>query len=322
MSAPRLTLLLFTLLVPACAGAAPRDPVARSDAASSPASVAASIPHAASARRALEAEVASIGDEALRAAVRAQLSATSMPGPLTAGVLAERLERLRTARLIDDGAGAGPLTVEGDSFWVAPGGPCPDGHHAYPGGLAVHTLANVRHAVALAALYRDVYGVSLREDWLRAAALWHDSGKAYTLRWRADGPEAGSCGSEGKLGGTAAHHVLGIATAIARKLPAPLVVVIASAHAAPAQEGLEAVCRWLKAGSLLATGAEDAVPCPGPASPPPLEAFVHHLSDSDYLLTSAALAAALAGTNASGWDRFAPLRTASELQILGGQRQK
>ena len=298
-----LTLAVVALLVTTALGGIRRDPT--------PESMAASIPHAAKARAAVEAEVKEIRDEALRGAVEAQLAATKLPGDLAAGLEA-RAEQLRAQGML---TGPLPFSAEGDSFWVAPGGPCPDGHHAYPGGLAVHTLANVRHALALARVYKDVYGVSLREDWLRAAALWHDSGKAYTLRWRT-GEEAGTCGTEAKVAGTPAHHTLGIAAAIARKLPAPLVLVIASAHAPPTKENLAAVCGWLRAGSLLATGKPDAVPCPDAADRPPLEAFVNHVSDSDHLFTGAAAGAVLSGGAAAGWERFAPLQTASELQLF------
>ena len=97
------------------------------------AQVARALPHVQKAAAGLRRQIAAIKGDKLRAAVEEVLAAT--PG-----------------------------------FWSGPGGPCAGGHHGYPGGLVVHTLANVEHALALARVYCDVYGVHLNEDWLRAAA--------------------------------------------------------------------------------------------------------------------------------------------------------
>src|SRR5438270_170907 len=110
-----------------------------------------------------------------------------------------------------------PPPHQGD-FPAAPGGNCEDGHHGYPGGLPVHSLANLLHARALAQTYRHIYGLELRNDFLVTAAIWHDSLKAPTLPWRADG----SCGPEAKISGTPAHHVLALRSAFPRQLPQAL----------------------------------------------------------------------------------------------------
>ena len=95
-----------------------------------------------------------------------------------------------------------------------------------------------------------------------------------TLPWREDG----SCGPEPLLEATPAHHVLGIAAAIARHLPRELVFVIASAHLPPMPgENYDKVCGWVKAAGVIATG--EAGTCP---AKPPIEAFVNHFSDADF----------------------------------------
>src|SRR5262249_5920185 len=121
-------------------------------------------------------------------------------------------------------------------------------------------------------------------------------------------------GREPAIAGTAAHHPLGIAAALARGLPAALVVAIAASHAPPARENLERLCGWLRAGSVLATGRADAVACPAEKSAAPIESFLVHDADADYPLTAAASNAALG--SATGWGRFDALRRATELQLL------
>jgi hypothetical protein len=269
--------------------------------------VAARLHHVVRASARLRDELRRIGDKSLRKAVLDHLTAPGLPGNSWAlGHLAETEAALKAAGLL---TGSLPPLAGAGSFWAAPAGPCPDGHHAYPGGLPVHTLANLLHAQALAGIYRKVYGVESNSDWLKAAAAWHDSAKALTLRWSA----GGDCGHEPAIAGTAAHHVLGIAAAISEKLPGRLIFIIASAHVAPSAENLSKICNWLKAGSIMATGKPDAVVCPE-AREVPLEAFINNSSDSDYALTGAASAGAV-GDGEGGWKRFDRLLNASELQI-------
>src|SRR5438132_357925 len=80
----------------------------------------------------LRREAAAIGDPALRAAVEAQILAPWLPAEAWAYAHPQPGVTL-------------PPPRKGD-FTAAPGGPCEDGHHGYPGGLAVHTLANLLHA--------------------------------------------------------------------------------------------------------------------------------------------------------------------------------
>ncbi len=250
---------------------------------------------------------AELKDGPLRAAVEAQLQAPWLPPEAFAyGHHAEAESMLHAAGLLaPESLLALPPTGVG-SFAAAPGGPCEGGHHGYPGGLAVHEWANLAHARALAKVYESVYGVALNDEWLTAAALWHDTMKAATLPWDA----SGDCPHrEPQLAGTALHHPLGVAAAILRHLPAPLILVIAAAHAPPTKERIGEVCNSLRAAGIIAVGNEQAIPCPPvePTSPRlPIEAFVNNSADSDYAITGAAWSW-YASQTPGGWERFAAL---------------
>jgi hypothetical protein len=213
----------------------------------------------------------------------AMLELRRVAGAITDPALRAAVE----AQILAPGA---PLHKTGE-FASAPGGNCEGGHHGYPGGLAVHTLATLLHARALAQVYEHVYGVKLRDDYLVAAAIWHDSLKAVTLPWRADG----SCGPEKEIAGTGEHHVLGLAAAYLRHFPVELITIIASAH------GLS-ICPWLEAAATTA-GREKPI-CPAKL---PLEAWVIHFADSDYELTGAAWTD-YAKRAPKGWERYDALK--------------
>lgn len=236
---------------------------------------------------------AGIRDVPLQKAVEAQLQAPWLPPEAWAYAHPEEAARLLAEAGLLDGTLVLPKPSRGH-FASAPGGPCEDGHHGYPGGLAVHSWANLQHARALAEIYRRTYGVDLDDDTLVAASIWHDSVKASTLPWKEDG----SCGPEGKIAHTAAHHVLGVASALLRHLPQKLVYVIASAHTAPSLGGEKAVCAYVEAAGILATGAKAAC-----EAHPPLEALVTSFADADSPLTVASWQAYVARAP-KGWARF------------------
>ncbi len=229
----------------------------------------------------LRREAAAISDPALRAAVEAQLLAPWLPQEAWAYA---HLDEAR--KLLNDPQLELPPQRKGD-FAAAPGGPCEDGHHGYPGGLAVHSLADLLHARALGKVYQHVYGVELHDDLLTAAAIWHDSLKASTLPWRPDG----ACGPEPLLAGTPAHHVLGLAAGILRHLPKELLIVIASAHAP------EKACDWLQAASIIATGEKTG------CAPLRIEAYLTHFADADYALTGLTWKK-YAAAAPKGWARY------------------
>ena len=288
---------------PAATEATPQDPATRALA------VAARLSAARHALREARHAAAEIKDPPLRAAVEAQLAAPWLPESAWAyGHLDEADAKLHAAGLLAaDVKLAAILPKSGKgSFAAAPGGPCPNGHHSYPGGLSVHSWTNLLHARGLAAAYHDAYGVKLDDDLLVAGALWHDTLKAVTLPWDAEG----NCpATEPQLAATALHHPVGIAAAILRRLPVPLVWVIASAHAPITPEKIDAVCGWIRAAGILAKGDEKAAPCPSldkSAKPPPAESYVNHFADADFFFT-VPVATWYAAQTPGGWARYQAL---------------
>jgi hypothetical protein len=164
------------------------------------------------------------------------------------------------------------------------------GHHSYPGGLVIHTWTNLLHALSLSKDWKKVQGVQLNEDWLRAAVIWHDSAKTMTLSWNEDGSDTLS---EEEIAGTGAHHIFGITEAAFRELPVDFILILASAHSPPHPEaGLQAVIKYLKAAAIIA-GKPYSVVGLDPTGKtllksPPLECFIHHLSDHDWVATEPA----------------------------------
>jgi hypothetical protein len=251
--------------------------------------IAKQLPWAHDAMLELRREAGKIQDPALRAAAEAQLLAPWLPREAWART---HLDEAR--RRLGDPDLTLPAEDRGD-FAAAPGGACEGGHHGYPGGLAVHALTGLLHARDLAGAYRHVYGLKLSQDQLALAAIWHDSMKAGTLPFRADG----SCGREPSIAGAPAHHVLGLAAAILRHLPKDLVFVIGSAHGAD----LAQVCKWVRAASILAKGEETAC-----IAKLPSEAYVIAASaDADEPFATAAWAAYCAKAP-RGWERYEALR--------------
>jgi hypothetical protein len=277
--------MLAVLIVAAAATQTPaKKPAAPLTPAAHALAIARELPWARNAFFEMRREAGKISDPALRAAVEAQILAPWVPQETWA------LTHLEEARkLLGEPELTLPPPGSGD-FAAAPGGPCEDGHHGYPGGLGVHTLANLLHARALAGVYQHVYGVDLHGDSLTVAAIWHDSMKSATLPWKEDG----SCGPEAKIAGTAAHHVLGLAAAFSRHLPKELIFIIGSAHA----PDLAQVCKWVKAASIIAVGHD--TDC---LTKLPEEAYVNHFSDADFPFTVTAWTS-YAAKAPKGWERF------------------
>ena len=175
-------------------------------------------------------------------------------------------------------------------FWAAPGSET-HGHHNYPGGLCTHELFNARMAQQFAHSYDVQYfggGGSVNAGTVTAAALYHDIMKTIVFQYRDDG----TFFDELTIGGTGAHHILSGAEAIVRGRDARFVSVLLSAHAAPSLGDEVKVVTWCRAAAMLAgvdpveygllkrNGAEYEL-----ASLPPIESFVSHLSDHDFVLS-------------------------------------
>lgn len=173
-------------------------------------------------------------------------------------------------------------------FWSAAGSAF-DSHHSYPGGLLVHELFNSLMAEHFAQTYDGVYpGAGVDRDLVIAAAFYHDIMKTVVFQFNADGtllPEL-------DIGATGGHHCLSGAEAIVRGHDARFVTVLLSAHAAPSLGDEAKVVTWCRASAMIAGVDPVAYGLVKPAAdgyalaaPPPIEAFVNHLSDHDYVLT-------------------------------------
>jgi len=160
------------------------------------------------------------------------------------------------------------------------------------------------------------------QDVILAAPIWHDWAKTIVFQWNADGSEFaefnfGGDGAKDKWGDagdsrTGAHHIIGVAEAMARGLSPLMVVTQASAHSAPTLGNEYKVVNWLRAAAIIAridpvqTGylAKDAS---GRLRLPPVgklgdvdlnslertnlrvEYVLHNLSDADYTFSGPAV---------------------------------
>jgi hypothetical protein len=229
---------------------------------------------------------------------------------------------LKSAGLLDDSVSRFFPAAPAMDFVAAPGGVW-KGHHSYPGGLVDHTLFNVRAGLALADAYRRNYGLTPDDDAIRIAALMHDMAKTETLRWNADGslPQ-----SEPKVAGTGLHHILAVSEALERGWPSALVVCVASAHSPPHPgPELDALLGYLKAAAIIAGASNAAAGLSADgkslAAPAPLEAFITHLDDHDWVLTEASMRAADESMGERGikdnWTRDEFLARHSDLALYG-----
>ena len=197
------------------------------------------------------------------------------------------------------------------AFWSAPGSTY-TGHHAYPGGLAVHEWLNARIAKAFVEGYDAIYHLSsdpkaIDASIAQAAPLWHDIHKVTVFQWRADGSEL----VEYPIADTGAHHPLSGAEAILRGLPLPFVIALLSAHDAPTtvksnstQTGLQRLVNYIRAAAIIARRDPVALSLLQRASdgrfqlsqdPSRIEGHINHLPDHDYLFSNDS-AATLIGT--------------------------
>lgn len=237
-----------------------------------------------------------IADRDLRAAVGWILrnpAPTLMARYKTDGDREELRQALLAAGLLDPKVTADQLLPPAVSpetapqpFAAAPGSGYAS-HHAYPGGLAVHTALNVRSSLGLYSGYYDTYGFKLNRDTVLAAQLLHDLHKPWVFQWREDASSL----PEYPIAGTGAHHILGIAESIYRGLPAEVAVAQASAHdnaGTPTDEAR--LVGYIKAAAMIAgkDPAEAGLLAAGGATvalPRQIEAFVTYLGDHDWIIS-------------------------------------
>jgi hypothetical protein len=164
------------------------------------------------------------------------------------------------------------------SFWSQ--------HHTYPGGLVYHTLTNLRIGLGIEKAWSKDYGLrSLDLDLIRLAVIWHDSAKTMTITWNENGTASPSEGDP--IANTGAHHIWGIAEALYRGMSPRFVVTLASAHNSALAPDKTQLLGYLRAGAIIAGKPFSAAGLTGDgsdlSSPAPLESFLHHLSDHDFI---------------------------------------
>lgn len=170
----------------------------------------------------------------------------------------KRIERLSAAGLYDkhnQGGKVLPLIPPCSDYLTAPQpfisapGSGYFRHHAYPGGLAVHTSVNLRSSLALRQIYRESYGIHLKADILIAAQILHDCQKPWVLQWL----ENGRILPQATLAFTGSHHVFGLAEAMTRGFPPEVVIAQACAHNHLATRSAEnIIVGWIRAAGILA----------------------------------------------------------------------
>jgi hypothetical protein len=132
--------------------------------------------------------------------------------------------------------------------FVATPGSEEDSHHSWPGGLADHTAFNLNVADDLVTRYSALAGPQFDTASLEAGVLWHDWAKRLVLHWGDDGVVS----YESRIAGTASHHVIGLAEAMARALPPREVLIQVCAHQAPESDRDAKVIGWIKAAAIIA----------------------------------------------------------------------
>jgi hypothetical protein len=171
--------------------------------------------------------------------------------------------------------------------WLSTPGSGYGSHHAYPGGLSVHTALNVRSSLGLCAGYYETFGFKMSRDVVLAAQLLHDLHKPWVFQWKADA----SLLPEYTVAGTGDHHILSIAESIYRGLPAEVVVAQACAHDHPGTPDDEAKpVGYLKAAAMIAGKDPVALGLLSPSGktvtlPRRVENFVTHIGDHDWILS-------------------------------------
>ena len=241
-----------------------------------------------------------IADDALRANVLELVRdprptyAARFPNPADRVAVRDRLARDGFVRADDPLSGIFPGRPDGvasQPFWSASGSGV-GSHHAYPGGLCTHEYFNASIATSYAATYDRVYFHDARtidRDTVIAAALYHDVMKTVVFQWRDDG----TVSDELTIAGTGAHHTLSGAEAIARGRSPRFVITLLSAHAAPSLGDERKVVAWCRAAATIAgvdpvdyglvvKDGNDFRLAPDFV---PMEAFVNHLSDHDYVIS-------------------------------------
>ena len=172
-------------------------------------------------------------------------------------------------------------------FYSAPGSGY-GSHHAYPGGLATHTAANLQISEGIYNTYTGLFNSALSHDIVIAAQALHDLAKPLVFQWQKDQSSL----TEYQIAGTGAHHIFSIAEVIYRGFPVEEIVAQACAHTIPSGKDEQIVAGYLKAAAIIAgkdaeklglVTSKDTIPTPHKQ-----EGYITSLGDHDFVLSGPA----------------------------------
>ena len=172
-------------------------------------------------------------------------------------------------------------------FYSAPGSGYAS-HHAYPGGLATHTAANLQISEGIYNTYTGLFNSSISRDIIISAQALHDLAKPLVFQWQKDQSSL----TEYQIAGTGAHHILSLAEVIYRGFPPEEIVAQACAHTIPTGKDEQVVAGYLKAAAIIAgkdaeklglVNSDDTIPTPHKQ-----EGYIVSLGDHDFVLSGPA----------------------------------
>lgn len=172
-------------------------------------------------------------------------------------------------------------------FYSAPGSGYAS-HHAYPGGLATHTAANLQISEGIYNTYTGLFNSDISHDIVIAAQALHDLAKPLVFQWNKDQSSL----TEYQIAGTGAHHIFSIAEVIYRGFPVEEIVAQACAHTIPTGKDEQVVAGYLKAAAIIAgkdavklglVNSDNTIPTPHKQ-----EGYIVSLGDHDFVLSSPA----------------------------------
>lgn len=169
-------------------------------------------------------------------------------------------------------------------FYSAPGSGYAS-HHAYPGGLATHTAANLQISEGIYNTYTGLFNSDISHDIVIAAQALHDLAKPLVFQWNKDQSSL----TEYQIAGTGAHHIFSIAEVIYRGFPVEEIVAQSCAHTIPSGKDEQVVVGYLKAAAIIAgkdaeklglVTSKGTIPTPHKQ-----EGYITSLGDHDFVLS-------------------------------------
>lgn len=172
-------------------------------------------------------------------------------------------------------------------FYSAPGSGYAS-HHAYPGGLATHTAANLQISEGIYNTNTGLFNSDISHDIVIAAQALHDLAKPLVFQWNKDQSSL----TEYQIAGTGAHHIFSIAEVIYRGFPVEEIVAQSCAHTIPSGKDEQVVVGYLKAAAIIAgkdaeklglVTSKGTIPTPHKQ-----EGYITSLGDHDFVLSGPA----------------------------------